>query len=187
MRTLSVQQKYSIGGVLGCVVLFILLTWLVLHLATPGKNEVVMEKGPQIEYADPTPRVDPYADLRQSARANGLDPKMVVALVRAEGILTSPEEYKDGCDIKLVDCVAGLAEKEKLLKAALNRKPTASDMLLAHMFGVPEAIRFAQLPNDKLTKEIDEKILKVNPVFLEHDTVSEFRIWLARTVYRLMR
>lgn len=189
MISLSTRQQYTVGGVLGSLILFFILAWLILLALSPSKTETVMVKEDvETEYPEPEPvhRVDPYREARQTATASGLDPNMVVALIRSEGLLNRAEEFEGACDIREMDCIVDLAEKQKHLAAALNRKPTPADMLLAHTFGVPEAIRFYRMPGDKPIKEINEKILKANSGLEVHETVADFRIWLSRAVYRLM-
>lgn len=187
MRQLSVVQRYSAYGAVLTFFFLVFIWWLLLVNFSEDKPQVTFEttitKQPVIEKP-----VDPWRTVRVEARANGIDSKLVIAVIKSEKLLVRPKEFEGACLMvnDLSGCTQTLAKTYKSLTDFLGRKPTPSDLVLAHIFGVDESLRIARITGGAKTDEIGEDILKVNPNIKSFASMRDFRIWLNRTVWRRM-
>jgi hypothetical protein len=187
MRQLTVVEKYSAYGAVLTFLFLAFVWWLLLVNFADNKPQVAFEttiiKQPVIEKP-----VDPWRMARIEARANGIDSKLVIAVIKSENLLVRPKEFEGACLMvdDLPTCTQTLAKTYKSLTDFLGRKPTPSDLVLAHIFGTNEALRIARITGGVKTDEIGEDILKANPNIKSFASMRNFRIWLNRTVWRRM-
>lgn len=193
---LSTTQRYSVGGVILSIILFIAIVWLILAAMRPVKPPVVETVEYPVE--EPAPAIDPRRklerDVYQFATQNGLDGRMVVGIMRTEDIIKTPvikddEYFDEKCPIKQDYglCVGVFLERFNKMEAQLGRKPTPGEMLVTHTLGVQQSIDLIYTPGHYLTKDMNEDLIKLNGVFLRRETVEDLRIWIGKTVYRAMR
>lgn len=187
MRQFTVVQRYSAYGAVLTVLFLVFIWWLLLVNFAEDKPQVAFEttitKQPVIKKP-----VDPWRLVREEAQANGIDSKLVIAVVKSEKLLIRPKEFEGACLMTddLPACTQTLAKTYKSLTDFLGRKPTPSDLVLAHIFGESEALRIAQITGGAKPDAIGEDILKANPNIKSFASMRDFRIWLNRSVWRRM-
>lgn len=182
----SVTQRYSVYGAIGSILFVVFIVWLLLVALAPKENtepfETVVVKEPKEK---PAP-IDPLSDIRREARVNGLDFTLVLGVIKSENLLTPHKEIEGACRMKndRSACIANLGKLHTELANFLSRKPTASDVLLAHSFGVNEAVRISRLVGVDKIDTLGEEILNANPNLKAFESIRAFRIWLGRSIYR---
>lgn len=179
----STTVKYGAWSFVIAIFLFIFLCSLVLWFLSP-KEKVLVQETTIIKKPVAVLPPDPWQNLREEAFANSLDAKLVIAVAKSERLIKRPEEFEGACYISdtFSACVQALSKANQGLTDYLGRKPTPSEVLLAHTLGVDEALRITRLPGSMPTKDIDEKLIKENPNIASFKTVRDFRIWLNRIV-----
>jgi hypothetical protein len=179
----STATRYSAYSVVASVFLFTFLCWLVLWALSP-KERVIVQETTIIKKPVAVLPPDPWQNLREEAFANSLDAKLVIAVAKSERLIKRPKEFEGACYISdtLSTCVQSLSKTNQRLTDYLGRKPTPSEVLLAHTLGVDDALRIIRLPGSMSAKDIDEKLIKENPNIASFKTVRDFRIWLNRIV-----
>lgn len=180
----STTTRYSAYSIVGSLFLFIFLCWLVLWALSPKEQVIVQETIITKEPAVTVPLVDPWRDHKEAAFVNNLEPKLVIAVAKSERLIKRPEEFEGACLIEtdLDNCVQTLSKTNKSLIDYLGRKPTPSEVVLAHSLGVNEALRISRLAGSTPAKEIGDELVKANPNISSFETVRDFRIWLNRVV-----
>ncbi len=187
MRQFSVVQRYSAYGAVLTFPFLAFVWWLLLVNFSEDEPQVSFEttiiKQPVTEKP-----VDPWRMARIEARANGIDSKLVIAVIKSEKLLVRPKEFEGACLMvnDLSACIQTLAKTYKSLIDFLGRKPTPSDLVLAHIFGESEALRIARITGGAKPDEIGEDILKANTNIKSFASMRDFRIWLNRSVWRRM-
>lgn len=181
---LSTTTRYSAYSLLGSIFLFICLCWLVLWLLTPKEQVIVQETVITKTPVAKLPPVDRWRDHKEVAFVNNLEPKLVIAVAKSERLIKRPEEFEGACYLAtdLNNCTQTLSKTYKSLIDFLGRKPTPSEVVLAHILGVNEALRISRLAGSAPAKDIGEKLVKENPNIASFETVRDFRIWLNRVV-----
>lgn len=184
----SVTQRYSAYGALFSILFIAFVIWLFFVGLAPDEKADDFETVTIVEKAPvERPAVqDPWAETRREARLNGLDTNLVIGIIKSEDLLTPHKEFEGSCRMvsERTDCIAALGKKYKELGDYLGRKPTPSDVLLAHTFGVNESVRISRLIGVDKVETLGEEILKANPNLSGFESIRAFRIWLGRSVYR---
>lgn len=179
------MQRYSIYSAVFAVAFFVFIAWLFLVYLAPKKTPIkVTEK--RIEKSNKIIKYDPWREYRVEAYNNGLESRIVIAVVKSEKLLMPYQELEGSCRfvIKGVSCVETLAKINQDLEIFLNRKPTISDLVLAHAFGMSDSIRISRLIGSDPIEKLGEELLKSNEKLKAFKNIRDFRIWLRRTLYR---
>lgn len=187
MRQFSVVQRYSAYGAVLTLLFLVFIWWLLLVNFSEEQPQIVYETTITKEPVIKKPS-DPWRLVREEAQANGIETKLVIAVIKSEKLLIRPKDFEGSCLMAddLPTCTQTLAKTYKSLTDFLGRKPTPSDLVLAHIFGTNEALRIARITGSAKTDEIGEDILKANPNIKSFSSMRDFRIWLNRTVWRRM-
>lgn len=180
----STTTRYSAYSLVGSLFLFIFLCWLVLSALSPKEQVIVQETIITKEPVITVPPVDPWQDHKEAAFANNLEPKLVIAVAKSEKLINRPVDFDGACYISddQSNCIKTLSKTNQYLTDYLGRKPTPSEVLLAHTLGSDESLRIARLPGAMPAKDMGEKLIKANPNIASFKTVRDFRIWLNRIV-----
>lgn len=185
MSQISLNHRYTWYSTVGCILLLIFICWFLFVAAIPKEEPTLVTETPTIEKPQ---RYDPWSSTRTEARLSGIDSRLVIGIIKSENLLNRHKEIEGACLLSANQalCIQKLAETNKSLTKFLNRRPTPSDLLLAHSFGETEALRISTLTGSAKIDELGEEIIKANPNLKGYQSIRDFRIWLRRAVYRNM-
>ena len=191
----SLNHRYTLYSIVFCIGIFSFFCWLFLVGLAPkeplsqGKTVVSLVESKQTPEDISHSAKDPFKLVKFAAQEKSLETRLAIGVAKSETLLSSTSEINENfCQIAndVVSCVHKLADTYNTLSELLNRKPTPSDLLLAHIFGVDETLRISQLPGNANIDGLGEKIIKANQNLKGFASVRDFRIWLSRAVYRNM-
>lgn len=187
LKEMSIVERYSVYGTIFSVLFVGFIFWLLLVGLAPKKPPMVAEI--EIEETIEPVKIDHWSDVKNEARLNGLEPQIAIGVIRSEQIFTPHKEIEGACRMSdgRTECIKSLSKLYKDLTDYIGRKPTSSDVLLAHSFGVVESVRISKLIGVHSIDKLGEDILKANPNLKSFENIRDFRIWLSRYVYRKFR